>query len=195
MVSNLGTPSRIVKWLLVSLAARIHVRTRRDRTCRTQGPSRHGCCTMRKKTLSSVFSLLVLCVALRADAQYADAQVAAGTRIRVTGPAVGADPLIATSVSLTRDSLIVSVADGRATMRFPTSRVTSLEVSQGHDRMRWAIGGAIVGALIGFIATPNKDQFEVMPMIVGIAGGLFAIPVGAIVAPERWEPVSLGSAP
>lgn len=121
-----------------------------------------------------------------------------GTRIRVQATAE-APPFTGTVWRLTSDTLAVAVSSGNALLRLPTAHVTSIEVSDGRDRLGWAVRvggiGALAGGLLGAATFGHGSQGDLGAFagffagsILGAAGGAL---FGAIVAPERWDRIHL----
>ena len=120
-----------------------------------------------------------------------------GTRIRVQ--AAEAPPFTGTVWRITSDTLAVAVSSGNALLQLPTARVTSIEVSEGRDRLGWGVRGAgigvLAGGLIGAVSLGRDSQADLAAIagffagaVVGAAGGGL---VGAIAAPERWDRIHL----
>lgn len=119
-----------------------------------------------------------------------------GTRVRVV---VGANESFTGSVlRLTSDTLAVATGSGGALFQIPTSRLSSIELSEGRDRLGGSVKGAgigiLAGGLIGGVSLGRSegDLAALAGMFAGalIGAGTGAI-VGAIVAPERWRRLSL----
>ena len=117
-----------------------------------------------------------------------------GTRVRLqTAPDTPA--FTGTVWRLTSDTLAVAVSNGNALLQLPTARVTSIEVSDGRDRLGWGVRGAgigvLAGGLLGAVTLGRDAQGSLAAIagffagaVVGAAGGAL---VGAIAAPERWD--------
>lgn len=121
-----------------------------------------------------------------------------GTRIRVQA-APEAPPFTGTVWRITSDTLAVAVSSGNALLQLPTARVTSIEVSEGRDRLGWGVRGAGIGALsgglLGAATLGHGSQGDLGALagffagsILGAAGGAL---FGAIAAPERWDRIHL----
>jgi hypothetical protein len=123
--------------------------------------------------------------------------VAVGTRVRVV--AIGNEPFTGSVLRLTSDTLAVAAGSGRALVQLPTTRLTSIEVSDGRDRLGWAVKGAGIGVLAGGIlgsATLGREEPDGLARLAGFfAGGILGAGMGALVgavaAPERWRRLSL----
>ena len=149
---------------------------------------------------SGVRLALALCVTMPAGlrAQSERLHLPVGTRIRVqTAPDVPA--FTGTVWRLTSDTLAVAVSSGNALLQLPTAHVTSIEVSDGRDRLGWGVRGAgigvLAGGLLGGVTLGRDSQGDLAAIagfiagaIVGAAGGAL---VGAIAAPERWDRIHL----
>jgi hypothetical protein len=151
----------------------------------------------RRRDLLITVSLAVLfapCARAQGDRLY----VPVGTRVRIVGPA-GGQPFTGNVLRLTADTLAVATGGGNALLQVPTSRLTSIDVSEGRDRLGWGMRGAAIGGLAGAVlgaAAMGRDDPGGMGAYAGfIAGGIFGVGggaiVGAIVAPERWRRLSL----
>ena len=124
--------------------------------------------------------------------------VPVGTRVRVVADS-GERPFTGSVLRLTTDTLDVATGGGSVLTRLPTSRLTSIEVSEGRGRLKWGVAGAGIGGLAGGIlggATGGHDDPTGLGAMAGfIAGGIMGAGlgavVGAIVAPERWRRLSL----
>jgi len=139
-----------------------------------------------------------------ASAQYREPLLPAGTRVRISGSATGEEQFVGRVRRLTSDSLVVGTESGHAVLQLRTSRLTSLEISEGHHRAIWALQGAVIGGIAtGLIAavvvartsrTSNINPVDPFPLIVliggGLAGGAGGAVVGAVIAPERWRKAS-----
>jgi hypothetical protein len=121
-----------------------------------------------------------------------------GTRIRVQTTQETA-PFTGTVWRITSDTLAVAVSSGNALLQLPTAHVTSIEVSDGRDRLGWGVRGAgigvLAGGLLGAVTLGRDSQADLAAIagfvagaVVGAAGGAL---VGAIVAPERWDRIHL----
>lgn len=121
-----------------------------------------------------------------------------GTRVRLqTAP--DAPAFTGTVWRLTSDTLAVAVSHGNALIQLPTARVTSIEVSDGRDRLGWAVRGAgigvLAGGLLGVVAIGRQARADLAVIAgfivgagIGATGGAL---VGAIAAPERWDRIHL----
>ena len=140
---------------------------------------------------------LVLAFATPLHAQSERLPMPLGTRVRVA--ATGNQPFTGNVLRLTSDTLVVAAGSGSALVQLPTTSLTSLEVSEGRDRLGWTFKGAGIGVLAGgFIgsATLGREQPDGLAQLAGFfAGGIlgagFGAAIGAIAAPERWRRLSL----
>jgi uncharacterized protein YcfJ len=150
------------------------------------------------RLLRSLFALVaILATAPTARAQYAaPGWMSTGSRIRVTAPSLSTDPIVGRLLLYTTDSLLLAAGDGEVRMRVPMSLVRTVEVSEGRDRLDWAVKGAgiglVAGILIGGAAFAHSEANSLASVAGGIAGGVIGAPlggvVGALAAPERWAP-------
>ncbi|HVG43847.1 MAG TPA: hypothetical protein VM890_03925 [Longimicrobium sp.] len=147
---------------------------------------------------------LAACISAPAAAQDAPARdlrglgVSAGSRVRVTAPAVSPEPMKGRVVDLTADSLLLARGGG-ARLQIDTREVQALAVGAGHARFAWALKGAAVGFLAGAIlgaqAAGRGDDSGLGALVGFVAGAIVGTPlgagIGAAAAPERWTPVRL----
>lgn len=132
-------------------------------------------------------------------AQVAQGALATGSRVRVRADSARA--LTGSVLRLDADTLTIT-ASGDSPRQFPTSHVTSLEVSRGRNRAGWSLGGALIGGLVGGVlggASGGHDDPTGLGAGAGFAAGgilglLSGAIVGALVAPERWRAVPLPAA-
>lgn len=154
-------------------------------------------------TQTSCVRALALAVALactpRLHAQVARDVLAAGSRVRVA--ADSGRSLTGKVLRLDADTLTITAA-GEAPVQIATSRLTSIEVSRGRNRVGWSLSGALVGGLVGGVlggASGGRGDPTGLGAGAGFAAGgilgLFAGAIlGAVVAPERWRSVPLSRA-
>lgn len=124
--------------------------------------------------------------------------VSAGSRVRLTAPAVAPQPMVGSVAALTADSLLLTRGGG-ARLQIDARQVQSLAVSAGRNRWGWALRGAVVGLLAGGVigarAAGSGDETGLAAFAGFVAGVLVGTPlgagVGAVAAPERWTPVPL----
>jgi len=139
--------------------------------------------------------------------------IAAGTRARVTAPALGPSRRVATVIAQRGDTLVLRSEGALNSVAVPLAGVTGLEVSRGrHTRVRRGLvvgllGGALVGAVSAFAAYESDpcaqgqffgcfDMGRGEQMGLGaVAGGVLGAAVGSVVGlawrTVRWERVSL----
>jgi hypothetical protein len=143
--------------------------------------------------------VVVLALAPPASAQIFRTSLPTGTRVRVLDR-IGGERFTGTVLRLTPDTLGVALGGGSTLLNLPTSRLASLEVSEGRERGQSAWRGAgiglVAGSLIGAVSmrgegTPGDVGALVGLMVGGLLGAGSGIVVGAITAPERWRRVSL----
>lgn len=145
-------------------------------------------------------AVLICCsVAPVADAQRVETYVSAGARVRIASAPADSERITGTLLRFTRDTLALATAGGRAVLQLPTSRLRSIEVSEGRARASWALGGAGIGGLGGgviFGAMMGRENPGSLAGLAGfIAGGLVGMlgggVVGGLIAPERWAPLPM----
>jgi hypothetical protein len=128
-------------------------------------------------------------------------EVAPGKRIRVTP--VRGSRFMAVVRSLSPESLVVAGPEAAAERRLALANLSRLEVSAGRSHAPWrgaafgALGGAVVGALLGL--TGDSVIFETcrrgckvgFASVVGGIGGVFlGGALGAAIGRERWRPAA-----
>lgn len=138
---------------------------------------------------------LTLAIAPGASAQSEWRSLPAGTRVRVTTGAAD-QPFTGNVFRLTADTLAVATGGGNALLQLPMTRIASVEISEGRDRIGWAVRGAgygaLAGGLIGAASLRGQGGAGDLSAIAGffaggvLGGGLGSL-IGAIVAPERWR--------
>ena len=137
----------------------------------------------------------VLAFPSRAEAQRDWRSLPAGTRVRVTTGAAD-QPFTGNVLRLTADTLAVTTGGGNALLQLPTTRIASVEISEGRDRIGWAVRGAgygaLAGGLIGAASLRSQGGPGDLSVIAGffaggVLGGGFGSLIGAIGAPERWR--------
>jgi len=144
-------------------------------------------------------------------------QVAPGTRVRVTAPALGYHGVVA--LVLARDSrgLLVETVKERDTVGLAFEKITALEAS--YDRHGHAVaglgigvaGGVVAGVVAGYAAGDDKcppcegweclacakvsagDKAKVNAIAFGAVGGLVGGIAGATIKGERWRAVLIPS--
>ena len=123
-----------------------------------------------------------------------------GTRVRIV---VGANaPFTGNVLRLTSDTLAVATGSGGALIQIATSRLSSIELSEGRDRLHGSLKGAgigvLAGGLIGGVSLGRSEGNDLAALAGMFAGGIIGAGtgaiVGAIVAPERWHRLSLSGA-
>jgi len=141
-----------------------------------------------------------------AAAQTTLADLAGGSRVRVSATSLGSSPLTARVVSASPDTLVVQTAeDGRrTTLRIPASQITRLDVSRGLGRGRksqFAGIGFLVGAGIAQLishessgTSPGLDEGDIGEFTDSVLLGGIGAAIGAYLgrAQEDWRRVQLG---
>jgi membrane associated rhomboid family serine protease len=149
---------------------------------------------------------LVLCSASSFPSE--SRALAVGSRVRVSAPEAGAQPLIGSVVGLEPHAVLVRAESSGAATRVPLGFSTTIEVSGGRRSKagRGAVVGAAVGAMPGLLMTfgdYNADP-EHSPGAVAALGAAAGAAVGAVVGwalkSEEWFPaeaplVTAGVAP
>lgn len=117
---------------------------------------------------------------------------AEGDRVRVTAPAFLDVPIVGRLSAFAGDSLVMRASEGHATMRLPVAEVKQVELSEGHDRLGYALklgmAGTVAGAFIGAASLGDNSLERMAGFFAGaVLGGPIGAAVGAIVAPEEWR--------
>jgi hypothetical protein len=146
--------------------------------------------------------LLALCVtaafpaALRA--QIEGSTLPTGVRVRVRETS-NPQPFTGMLWHVSGDTYAVRPSGTNTLLELSRSRIVSIDVSAGRDRVRWGFLGAAAGALAGGLfgaATigedPNADLGSVGGFVVGsLVGAPLGAVLGALSAPERWRRIRL----
>jgi hypothetical protein len=146
--------------------------------------------------------LLALCVtaatpaALRA--QIEGSTLPTGVRVRVHETSTP-QPFTGTLWHVSGDTYAVRPSGTNTLLKLSESRIVSIDVSAGRDRVRWGFLGAAAGALAGGLfgaATIGQDPDADLGSVGGVVLGSFVgAPLGAVVgalnAPERWRRIRL----
>lgn len=150
--------------------------------------------------------LVLLVIAIVPSAGFAQTRFPpeSGTRVRISSPRFFLHQETAMVNGSDRYGLEVNLEDDGEDVHVPYADIARLEVSRGTARMTWvgALGGAVLGMLIGAVTTPAPDtgsddvftspsepdpvpRMALGALLGGFAGGL----VGSTVEVETWEPV------
>ena len=133
--------------------------------------------------------------------------VAVGTRVRVTPPETGAEPLVGQVVALEPGVVVVRGDGGGPERRVPLGSARSFEMSAGTKSLagRGAMIGAAFGAMPGLLMNVGDyDTDKGNPAVVSIAGAAAGAALGALIGwalkSEDWRPamvpaVTAGIAP
>ncbi|HEY8233525.1 MAG TPA: hypothetical protein VIJ10_12750 [Vicinamibacteria bacterium] len=125
--------------------------------------------------------------------------VAVGSRVRVSGPEAGPQPLIGSVVGLEPSAVLLQGQKGAAPTRVPLGPTTTIEVSGGRRSKagRGAVLGAAFGLMPGLLMTfgdYNTDS-EYSPGAVAAVGAAAGAAVGAAVGwvlkTEQWWPAEV----
>ena len=146
------------------------------------------------RTLPVVAALVLTLSSTLAAQREAPYGPVAGTRVRVSAPALDDRLIYGRVVALGGDSLVLAASSGVARTRIPVIEVQRIEASRGRDRFMYALRGAGIGAVVGLVAGgfAARDSDAGMAGIAFIfIGGALGVPVGAaagaLAAPERWQ--------
>jgi hypothetical protein len=143
-------------------------------------------------------------------AQRSAPPVAVGTRVRVTSPALGDAPAIATVLGQSGDTFAIRPEGSTDSVALSTANITALDVSAGsHTRILKAMGvGFLVGVATGAVAgaatyrkcsgdcevvLPDSRSFDafVGGVMGAVIGPIVGAGVGALWRTEDWTPVPL----
>lgn len=162
--------------------------------------------------MTSVHRRLLLVAALSSLAIHeCDAQgggpIAVGRRLRIQASDPSVPILTGTVVALTNDSLALQLEGSPPrTATLGVADLRSAQIANGRRRGAWGLRGALVGGLAGAVAmiiavhsgseseVPEFDtliESAVTPgaALIGlVGGGAIGFGVGALAAPEGWEP-------
>jgi hypothetical protein len=143
------------------------------------------------------FAVLILLVALRLQAQNADS-IRAGTRVRLweTQPDAPSVALVARVQSTDAKAITLAAPDGPLVVDW--RRVSHIDVSGGaRSGPRWrsgligglagAIGGGLLGVVIGNATNHNAPKFGAAGIV---AGGALGAVIGTTQPGERWMPIN-----
>ena len=128
-----------------------------------------------------------------------------GSRVRITAPQLGGEPLVGTLVGLEPDRILVKRGSSDLPTLIPRSSVVKLEVSGGRKSKtgRGAMIGLGVGAMPGLLLTfgdYNSDTHSSGPnpaavAVIGAAGGaLVGAAIGWALKTEEWKPAEVAAA-
>jgi hypothetical protein len=124
--------------------------------------------------------------------------LAVGSRVRVTSPETGAQPLIGQVVALEPGAVVVIGEGGTGQKRVPIVPTTTLEVSTGKKSR--ATNGAIVGAAVGaapglFMTFGDYNTDKGSPAAVSLVGAVAGAAIGSLVGlvfkSENWVPADV----
>ena len=158
-----------------------------------------------------MLSVCVSCIAVFAGSssggptpasEFSDPLHLAGSRVRLSAPALGDRKQSGTVVEV-RDDTLLFMADKRSVRTFvPTASLTSLEVSRGsrsHTLAGAGLGfltGAVAGGVIGGTSgsTTNNEESGLAVAFGALVGGGAGLVIGAIIGSrhtERWDALRL----
>lgn len=141
--------------------------------------------------------LLMLSLPGVAPARESDT-VAIGSRVRVTSPDAGTQPLVGQVAALERDAVVVVSEAGGTQTRVPVTPSTTLEVSKGRrsQAARGAMLGAAAGVMPGLLMTfgdYNTDKGNPAAIALGgaAAGAALGSLIGLALKTEEWLPARM----
>ena len=150
-----------------------------------------------------VISVLLVLSSTDTWAQLLYLDVPAGARARVSAPMIQHRPFVGNIRAFDSASLTLVQEQGETRLRIPVDAIQRLEISEGPDRGRGALAGALVGfggsVALGFAcqALCKTGDGANFALIGGVALGIFVgVPLGAVVggtafAPEAWRIVDM----
>ena len=127
-----------------------------------------------------------------------DALLEPGVRVRITIPQLSR--WTGRLHSVDSESLTLLDDEGRPGETIQWSETEQVEVSRGHQRVLWTVGGVVLGAFAGVIYTSatarESDPADIggwMTAAEGVSNVLAGMVVGGLagrfLAPERWTSV------
>ncbi len=143
--------------------------------------------------------LACLLVSLPGASQAQESDVPAiGSRIRVTSPEAGPQPLVGLLTAVEPNAVVVLGEGGRSQTRVPITPATSLEMSGGRKSQaaRGAMIGAAFGALPGLLMTfGDYNEEKGNPAAISLAGAAAGAALGSLIGlalkSEEWLPARM----
>jgi hypothetical protein len=143
------------------------------------------------------WTVLAMVTALRAEAQMADS-IHAGARVRVWERQPDAPPVELIARVRSADAQAITLDAPAGPVAVPWSNVSHVDVSAGpRSGARWrsgliggltgAIGGGLLGVIIGDAAHRNAPKFGAAGLGVG---GILGTAIGTTQPGERWAPLA-----
>jgi len=168
-------------------------------------------CMVKVMNRTIAISLLLLFTNIPSPKLFAQEKlrVLSGERVRVWVSDMVKKPLSGTLVSLSTDTLVMSVKNQKAFLLLPINSVTKLKIMRGKKKFGVAkgaglgfIAGALTGAIIGYNRETPDECFDsiceleglVVPIYASIAGVLGILSgsfIGATLKRESWQEMPL----
>ena len=126
-------------------------------------------------------------------------QVVPGDRVRLTVPSLFLMRAEAVVQDTSRESMTVIIDDENRSRTLAWATITALDIHAGRRsglKKGLAIG-AITGAVLGFIAGSDGGDLDpdgapfLGALLVGTAGGVIGLAIGATRSRDIWEPVTI----
>jgi len=123
-----------------------------------------------------------------------DPAVTVGSRVRITAPELGPQPLIGQVLALEPGAVVVGQKNGSDKRRVSLASAQSLEVSTGRKSQaaRGAMIGGAIGALSGILINVGDYNSDSNTLLVSIVGAASGAAVGALVGwgikTDVWRP-------
>lgn len=139
----------------------------------------------------AILAVMIMPAPLQAQAS-APVGVEPGRRVRVRSLPPAADPVDGDVESVTGDSLTLVTGRDRTRVSFPITSMSTVEVSDGHDRFRTMAEGGLLGlvggALVGAAALGSNPLERFIGLFIGASiGAPIGTVVGGVIAPEQWR--------
>ena len=116
-----------------------------------------------------------------------------GARVRISAPAVSAQPYVGKLREVATDTVHLAIAKGRQ-LAIPVTAIQWVERSEGRAQ-QWIGLGAVAGAVIGGVIATKSSSGELDSIGTLIAypfmGAVAGAAVGFLLAPQRWTRFSV----
>jgi hypothetical protein len=147
-------------------------------------------------------ALVALCVAVARPAvlgaQIERSTLPSGVRVRVRETS-NPQPFTGSLWHVSGDTYAVRPSGTNTLLELPRSRIVSIDVSDGRDRLGWGMRGTgiglLAGGVLGAVSVGRDSQADLGALVGFIAGGILGAGAGALIgatsAPERWRRIPL----
>jgi hypothetical protein len=164
---------------------------------------------MTRSSAFAIFTLLTATAATASGQEVAEAPslpsvIDVGTRVRLRSTVLTGQPR---GLVVEKDENTLTLATESGPLKIPVRSVTSLDASLGRKRRTWEglAAGAILGALVGFGDTVDRDTCRLFSDVYCSRGEAVAVDaaamalvgagVGALIKSDRWSAVTLQAGP